>query len=158
HLVDRGKVLYDAGTWTLPSTLDATDLPGSAEEAIRARLLALGPLSRKIAEAQALASHAAFTRGDYALLCPEEPAHRVDQAITEHLSQQALLSNGLVYTLSHAGWASLLTATLSAADRMERHRALVLVYETKPGLSIVHHLLAAGAAEQALDRLSAVLA
>src|SRR5262249_42214791 len=42
-------------------------------------------------------------------------------------------------------------------DRLERHRALVAVYEASPGLSLVHHLLAAGEPARALDRLAEVL-
>ena len=158
HLVDSGKVRYDAGTWTLPSRLDATDLPESTEAAIRERIANLSPLSRFIAEAQAMALSGSFTRQSYALLCPNEPPGRVEQAITELLSQQVLTSDGRIYGLSHEGWASALLASLSKVEKVERHRAVVRVFEPTPGLAMVHHLLGAGADAEALDRLARVLA
>jgi tetratricopeptide (TPR) repeat protein len=157
HLVDTGKVRYDAGTWTLPERLDATDIPGSAEAAIRARIDSLSSLARFIAEAQALAVGGSFVRQSYSLLCPKEPPGRVDQAVTELLAQQILTSDGRVYGLSHEGWASALCGSLSEAEKVERHRALAGVLESTPGLELVHHLLEAGALAEALDRLEKVL-
>jgi serine/threonine-protein kinase len=158
HLVDTGKVRYDAGTWTLPERLDASDVPESSEAAIRARIENLNPLSRFIAEAQALALGGSFVRQSYASLCPKEPPSRVDQAVTELLTEQVLTSDGRVYGISHEGWAFALLAGLSEAEAAERHRALVGVFAATPGLELVHHLLAAGSRAEALDRLEKVLA
>ncbi len=157
HLVDSGRVLYDAGTWTLPKSLDATDLPQSAEAAIQARIEHLSPLARLIAEAQAMAICGAFTRQSYALLYPDETTSRVDHAIAELLSQQLLTSDGRVHALSHEGWASALRLPLSAVEKVERHRALVRLYESDQGLGIIHHLLRAGAHAVALERLQELL-
>jgi serine/threonine-protein kinase len=158
HLVDGRRVLYEAGTWTLPSALDESDLPGSEAEAVATRIASLSPLARFIAEAQAMASHTAFTREEYALLRPRAPSRQVDAAISELLSRHVLTHNGLLYTLSDAAVASTSMAALSEADRAERHGALVPIYELRPGLSVVHHQLAAGTSERALGRLGEVLA
>jgi hypothetical protein len=158
HLIDRRRVLYAAGTWTLPSALDAGDLPRSEAESIAKRVASLTPLALFIAEAQALASHSAFTREEYALLRPREPSLQVDMAISELLGRHVLTSNGGLYTLSDAMFASTLTEALSPVDCAERHSALVPIYELRSGLSIVHHQLAAGASERALRRLHQLLA
>ncbi|HEX4336156.1 MAG TPA: serine/threonine-protein kinase [Polyangiaceae bacterium] len=157
HLVDTGKVRYDAGTWTLPERLDATDLPGTAEAAIRARIRNLSPLSRFLAEAQALSLTSSLERQKYALLCPDEPAGRVERAVTELLAQQIFTTDGRVCALAHEGWAAALRAPLSPAEKSERHRALVGMFEATPGLELVHHLLGAGARAAALDSLAELL-
>jgi hypothetical protein len=158
HLVDAGKVRYDAGTWTLPERLDAADLPLSAEAAIQARIENLGTLSRFIAEAQSMTISGSFVRQSYALLCPAEPPGRIDQALTELLAQQVLTSDGRVYALSHEAWASALRSPLSDAELVERHQALAGVFAQTPGLELVHHLLASGARVQALEQLEKTLA
>lgn len=158
HLVDRGRIQYETGTWTLPGVLDTRDLPRNAEDAIRERLAALPALARFIAQSQALSASSAFTREDYSLLCPDETAEHVDAALTTLLSQQVLVSDGRVMTMAHAGWASALTADLSDGDRRSRHRALVRVYEDRPGILVVQHLFAAGDPERALSRLAPLMA
>ena len=157
HLVDAGKVRYDAGTWTLPERLDATALPLSAEAAIQARIENLATLPRFIAEAQALTLTGSFVRQSYALLCPKDPPGRVDQALTELVAQHVLTTDGRVYGLSHEGWVVALKSPLSEAEKVERHRALVGVFDSAPGLEIVHHLLASGDHARALDRLRPIL-
>jgi serine/threonine-protein kinase len=157
HLVDRGVILYGGGNWSLPARLDAADLPHDAEAAILERIARLGGLPRWLAEAQALASHSAFTREDYALLCPDAKSSVVDRALTELVFHQVLASDGQLHTLAHRGWASSLIASLSDAERAERHRALAGLYEKRPGLTVIRHQLAGGMTEPALDRLAAQL-
>jgi hypothetical protein len=158
HLVDRGRIHYEAGTWTLPGVLDTLDLPRSAEDAIRERVEALPPLARLIAESQALTSSAAFTREDYSRLCPDNSSEQVDAALTALLSQQVLASDGRLMTIAYAGLSSALIAGLSDSERRKRHGALVHVYATKPGLQVVEQLFAAGEPQRALDALAPIMA
>lgn len=156
HLVDKGLFRYERGSWSLPSRLDPADLPSSAEEAMRRRLAELSPSSRRLAEAQALASHETFTRDQYALLwpsCADAAGETVDEAISELVSQQVLLSDGRHYWLAHRGWAFALTSPLSDEDRRARHRALVALYEDPLQAATVRHLLDAGLDSLALDKL-----
>jgi hypothetical protein len=158
HLVDRGKVRYETGTWTLPPVLDTTDLPRSAEDAMRERIDALPPLARFLAESQALSSSAAFAREDYSQLCPDENSEHIDGALNALLSRQVLVSDGRLMTIAHAGCASALTAALSDDERRKRHAALVRLHERKPGLQLVQHLFEAGDPARALDGLGPVMA
>lgn len=68
HLLGRGRIRYQRGGWTLPPARASLALPESAEAAFRERYAALSSRARLLFEAQALASHAAFTRDDYAAL------------------------------------------------------------------------------------------
>ncbi len=158
HLVDKGLVRYEGGSWTLPPRLDATDLPSSAEDAIRARIAALSPLARWLSEAQALATYQAFTRDDYAKVRPDATPSEIDSAITELVSQQAVVGDGRVYSLAHRGWGAALTMHLPDTDRAERHRALASLYEGRLGLGGVRHALLGGLEARALDELSPLLA
>lgn len=157
HLLDKGVVFYEAGGWTLPSMLHASQLPASAEDAMRERSAALSPLARWIAETQCLAGHDAFAREDYGLLCGDESPSRVDAALGELLSQQILSSDGRLYTISHDGWVSVLEQGLHEGARQERFRRLAGLYQQRPGMGAIRHLFSAGCAEQALNELFALL-
>ncbi|HEX4474840.1 MAG TPA: serine/threonine-protein kinase [Polyangiaceae bacterium] len=157
HLVDRRAIQYGGGTWSLPSRIDPSDLPESAEAAIRSRIAGLGPLARTIAESQALASQATFSREDYGVLAGHVDSSALEGAMTELVVNQILVSDGGSYSLAHRGWASSLTAGLSPAERAERHRALVEIYRLQPGLAAVHHMLEGGLEEAGLSRLFELL-
>jgi hypothetical protein len=157
HLVDRGVILYGGGNWSLPARLDTADLPHDAEITIREHIAGLDTIARRLAEAQALASHAAFAREEYALLCPGMRSSIVDRALTELVMSQILVSDGQHYALAHRGWATNLVAPLSDEERSERQRALAGLYQKRPGLTVIRHQLAGGMHEQALDRLSEFL-
>jgi hypothetical protein len=157
HLVDRGSVRYERGGWTLPPRLSASDLPRDAEEAIRARISALTPLARWLAEAQSLATYRAFTRDEYEKLRSDADPHDVDRAITELLTERVVSSDGSMYSLSHRGFDAALAEGLSDTERTERHRALVSLYEGKLPLGVVRHALFGGLEERALSELSPIL-
>jgi len=157
HLVDESIVLYGGGVWSLPSRLDPRDLPRDTEAAIRARIEGLSELARWFAEAQALSSHSGFTREDYALLRPEIETSAVDQALSELVFNQILVSDGRIHTIAHRGWTSSLVARLGPAEREQHHRALAALHEWKPGLAVIRHQLAGGLFERGLDRLAGLL-
>lgn len=160
HLCDQGIVRYEAGSWELPSGLDAAQLPSSAEQAFCERVAGLSPLARLLAQAQALASHDAFSRQEYAALAADSDPQQVDQAITELVSAQVLVSDGRVYTLSHGNRAAAIAAQLAPDELEQRHRVLAELYAQTEAtaLSAVYHMPAAGQFERALDRLSAIIA
>jgi hypothetical protein len=153
HLVDRGAVRYAGGTWTLPGSLATAELPGSAEEAIRARILALDPLARFLVEAQALAFHDVFTDEHYRALRPDVDSARIELAIAELLAEQALASDGQSYTLANRLWKTSLSARLDEGERALRHRTLAAMYRGKSQMAVIHHLFAAGLDEQGLDEM-----
>ena len=63
-----------------------------------------------------------------------------------------------MYTLTHRGFGTALEQVLDAPARADRHRALIAVYEGRPGLGVVRHALLAGLETRALDELSPLLA
>ena len=157
HLVDKGRLRYEGGSWTLPARLDADDLPRDAQEAIQARIDVLSPIARSVVEAQALATHKAFTRDDYVKVCPSASAEQIDTAILELVSQQVVKGDGRMYSLSHQAWNRALIRGLTGEQQAERHRALVPLYEGKLRMGVAHHALLGGLEARALDELSPVL-
>src|SRR5260221_2024761 len=117
HLVDRGSIRYDGGSWSLPGRLRAEDLPSSAEDEIRQRIDALTPSARLMAAAQALASHEAISREEYARLALLPEASDIDPALSELLREQVLVKDSHLYRLAHRGLCPALTAQLGAPDR-----------------------------------------
>jgi hypothetical protein len=157
HLVDRGTFRYERGGWTLPQRLPTSDLPRDAREAIRARISALTPLGRWLAETQSLATYRAFIRDDYEKLRSDLTPRDVDGAITELLTERIVSSDGRVYSLAHGGFEAALLEGLSEEEQAARHRALVPLYEGRLPLGVVRHALLGGLEERALNELQPVL-
>jgi hypothetical protein len=157
HLVDRKRIRYADGTWTLPSTLAATDLPSSAEEALAVKLERLDPHARWLADAQALASHETMTDADYQRLRPDVDTRTTARAVAQLLEHQVLAGDAGAYTLATGVWPALLQARMTPERARECHGALADFYAGS-GLLRVPHLFAAGREEQGLDALLEVMA
>ncbi|MET0386168.1 MAG: protein kinase, partial [Polyangiales bacterium] len=149
-LVDNGSVVYAEGVWRLPAILGSLELPASAEDAMGQQLAVLSPLALQLVEAQALASHHAFTRDDYVTLAGDTPAAETDHAVSELVSRQILARSQEHFVFAHRGWAATAIRRCDAATQRERHRAIARLYEHHLGVEPVHHLLEAGLEEAAI--------
>jgi ABC-type transporter Mla MlaB component len=154
HLVDRGVIRYAAGTWTLPSRLSADDLPRNSADAMRARIEALSPHARFLAEAQALAFYESLRDQDYRALLPELGSQQIEQALSELLEIQVLIGDGTSYTLANRLWSVTLCAALQPDDAARRHRALASMYEPDSRIAFIYHAFAAGLDERGLEGLN----
>ncbi|HVW28213.1 MAG TPA: protein kinase [Polyangiaceae bacterium] len=158
HLADKGLVRYADGAWTLPARLDLSDLPASVEAALQARIAALSPLARLFAQAQAVATHKAFTRDDFTRLT-RATAREIDAAIGDLVSSQLVVSDGRIYSIANENCRAALVSSLDAAETVERHRALIDVYlGRKVPFGVMRHALAAGLDARGLDELAPSLA
>ena len=157
HLVSTGRIRYDDGRWSLPAELSAADLPQSATEALQARIPLLPALARSLAQAHALLGNHVLRREDYAALSPQTALAELDAALLSLLAHEVLQSDGALYSLSHRALADALRASLDGASERELHQALFALRQgqadSHPYLT-VHHLLAAGREQQALDLLA----
>ncbi|HEY2732867.1 MAG TPA: protein kinase, partial [Polyangiales bacterium] len=159
HLIDRGEIIYDAGHWSLPERLSASDLPASSEAAFSERLGQLGPLARRLAEAQALLLHGPLTRADYALLEPTTDSQQLDRALDELVGREIVRSDGATYALAHRSAVELICGDLSTAERNARHLALAQLCEQsdRPAFAAARHLLLAQERAPGLERLMSLL-
>ena len=153
-LVERGVIRYEAGAWTLPAQLSASDLPLSHEQALTEHLAKLSPLARELAECQALAVYGLFTHADYARLAGEQPPGALERALLELVSADVLESDERVYRLKREH-ASLLLALGKPEERARQHAAIARMYQeagARPIFSVLH-LMGSGQEELALERL-----
>jgi len=159
YLLDRGSIKFEGSGWSLPEQLTAADLPATAEDAFRARVDALSPLARRLAEAHSLAEHGTFTRDEYRLLESDAEPGTVDDALDELIAHEVLTTDGVSFGLAHRSSANVLASALSAALRRERHRALGAMFQRtdKPTLASARQLLLAGEHERAFAVLMPVL-
>jgi len=155
HLVDRGSIRYTAGSWTLPVSLSADDLPRSTVLALRARIERLSPHARYLAEAQALAFYDTLTGADYHVLLPDASSTEIELALSELLTAQALVRDGDEYRLAHRMWIAALSGGVSEEQAKLRHRALAELYKRKLSLAFVHHAFLADMHQEALAALDA---
>jgi hypothetical protein len=154
YLVDRGLISYSAGSWRLPSTLQASDLPASTEEALRAQLSSLSPSARMLAEAQALAYSDTFDQEAYRQLRPTADTQQTDRALTELLQLGVVTPAGELYVLANRVWAAALLTQLDAATCKEHHRALAELYTTRSQSARIYHLFAADEDALGLDEFN----
>jgi serine/threonine protein kinase/ABC-type transporter Mla MlaB component len=153
HLVERGLVRYAVGTWTIASRLSAADLPRTGDAAMRARLSALSPQARFIAEAQALALSDAWTDSDYGELLPDVSSSQLERALSELLEAQVLVADRATYRLGTRLWSTVLVAELEPRQLELRHRALAALYRDKVSIAFIHHTFASGQDEEGLAAL-----
>jgi len=158
HLVDTGVASYRDGQWTLPAELRRADLPESAGDALRARIGALPPLARKLAQCQALLGMRGLRCDEYRALAPEAATSELDAALLALLGAEVLESDAERYRLSHPALADILCRMQSASEKRAHHLALYELYARsnlpRPYL-LVPHLVAAGRYAEALDVMAA---
>jgi hypothetical protein len=65
HLIDRGTTRYEGGTWTLPTQLEMSDLPATMAQAFAARVAALSPAARCLADVHALSNYGGLSLQDH---------------------------------------------------------------------------------------------
>ncbi|HTU59032.1 MAG TPA: protein kinase [Polyangiales bacterium] len=143
YLVDRGLISYSAGSWRLPSTLLASDLPASTEDALRAQLSTLSAPARMLAEAQALAYSDAFDQKAYRELRPTADHQETDHALIELLQLGVIAPAGDHFVLANRIWAAALLTQLDEATCRAHHRALAELYTTRSPSARIYHLFAA---------------
>lgn len=151
-LVDDGKITYDAGVWTLPGSLEALELPGSAEDALRQQLAAMSSLARQLVETMAVAPEDTFTLEQLAAVSGATESD-ADRAIMELLRRQMVKADGGRHSLAYESWAAAATSGMSSETRAERHRAIARLLDDEPGAGPLYHLVEGGLLDVAVDRL-----
>jgi hypothetical protein len=159
HLVARGVISYAHGNWTLPEQLARGDLPTRAQDVYRARVAALDPRARRLAQLQSLSAGDGFTRDEYALLDAGAKTPEIDGAINALLTNDIVRGDGATHSLSHGAVRDALLEGVGPHERAELHRALAehAEHTGRPAMQVVLHLFSAGLEQRALDRLLPLL-
>lgn len=101
HLVEQGAVRYAAGTWVLPEEVGALGaLPAGLADAMDARVRALSPLARELAEV--LGVHGgALALADIVVLGGEATENEVFGALDELVRREVLVGSDQGYRFQH---------------------------------------------------------
>jgi serine/threonine-protein kinase len=155
HLVDRGVVRYAAGAWSLPSAIDASDLPASLSDALAARLTHLPEAALELACAFALCPDQSFGFEECSQLsATSDPATRV--ALLEALVRADIVRRvGDDVKLSQPAWTALVRASISCerTQRLERRLAELLERRGGEEFRAAQHWFRSGEIGRALDML-----
>lgn len=155
HLVDRGVAQYRAGSWILPSAIDAGDLPDSMARARDERVADLSEAERRLAQAFSLAPEDAFTMEQALVLAGHGDRATLLGTLASLQRNHVLRRAGETHTLSRAGWIAPLRASIDESLRSLLHRRLAEVFAAKGDpLRQGQHLLMAGQEQRALDVLT----
>jgi hypothetical protein len=157
HLADSQLGRYAAGRWTLPASLNPSNLPSSADEAFASKFATLPRLARELAQTQALSLRGAMSRADYAHLSAGVDGRLLNEAIETLTAERVLVSDGAgcAYTLSQIALVPLLTRDQTPPERRARHRALAVLAETHEAgpIETAYHWFHGDCFPQALDQL-----
>lgn len=146
HLIERGVVRYERGSFVLPGSMQAEELPASLGEAIAAVIASLSPLARELAQILALAK-APLALPEYAaaLGLPPQQGEAVFAAIDELVSVRVLVLERDAYRLRHQGYADAARKALADGRDAALHRRLSSVFEARGDIALqAGHRLEAG--------------
>lgn len=155
HLVDKGVVRYQAGAWTVPDSIDASDLPDSLAGALRARAAKLGSGALKLARAMALSPEQSFSFEECRILSESKDRPRLIQDLNELVTSGVISTDGQYYSLGQQGWVSALGEDLDRDSARTVHARLADMFLQRGSeqFRAAVHLFAAGEEERGLDVL-----
>ncbi|MBN1653564.1 MAG: protein kinase [Deltaproteobacteria bacterium] len=153
HLVDRKLVRYQAGTWTLPSAIDASDLPSSVRELLVERVNKLGADARVLAQTLALCPSLSVNLQECLQLTEHQDAARLLGALDELVAGEILSADEDRYAIAHQVWISILVQELDEVNTKPLQLRLAEMFEKRGNepFRTAQLLLAAGETERALD-------
>jgi tetratricopeptide (TPR) repeat protein len=156
HLLERGVVRYERGSFVLPSSLSQGELPASLGEAIAAAIDDLPPLARELAHTLALAK-APLALPEYArgLGLPAQRSDALFSAIDALVSARVLVLERELYRFRHQGYADAAARAFAVEHSAAVHRRLAAVFEARGDVALqAGHRLEAG---DDLDALAIVM-
>jgi tRNA A-37 threonylcarbamoyl transferase component Bud32 len=159
HLIDRGIVHYTNGLWVLPMEVSADELPVGLAATLSARLAALPPRARRLAETLSVRRGSLSLQLCVALADPEDRADAF--ALVDVLVAQGVLaSSSEGYTFGQEGLRDTLLAEMDPTRGRELHlrlaRALLASSDLSPEEEIEAgwHLLRGGDEVGGAERLA----
>jgi hypothetical protein len=155
HMVARGSLRYEAGSWTLPLELRSAELPASDGDAVQRRLAALSADARTLVEALALTDPSALSLPDYAVLGGQQDPRRTFRALDELVAAGILISEGEQYGVTRPGALEHVRASLDGERLRVLHARIATALQSHPeaSLELSHHLLLGGREHEAIERL-----
>jgi tetratricopeptide (TPR) repeat protein len=156
HLIARGSLRYEAGSWALPIGFSAADLPATDGEALQERLKALPGDALSLLQTLSLTDPRALSLPDYALLTEHGDAARTFRAIDELVAAGLLVAEGEHYRVVDRE-ATAWTQNLGDEQRRAMHGRLARVLQggAAPSSLLLLHMLCGGQEDEAIKRILA---
>ena len=156
-LVARGLARYEAGGWQLPAQIAAGDLPESLAAEWSARIAALTPDARELAELLALVEPGALSIEDYAGLTDHGDSGRAYRALDALVARGLVLPSASRHRFAQRELAPAIAAVLAPARKRALHARIARALEKHENkLLVPRHLLDAGLTREAVERLVAL--
>jgi hypothetical protein len=154
HLCDRGLARYQAGSWSLPGTLDEGDLPTTLAISLAQRLMGMSRDAGELCELLALADGDPLVLLDYPALTEHGDHARVFRALDELVAARVLLADAERYRFTQRGFISVLHEAMDEPRTRALHARLAdaRAVRAEP-LRLAHHLMAAGRDREAVELL-----
>lgn len=155
HLVDQGVARYGSGAWVLPSRFAGNELPASMAQARQAKIDALSPEARLMAQAIALGPDGLYSFDECVTMSNDGDAARVMRTLDELIQSGLVLLAANDYGLEGDGWRETLRQSVEPESARELYLGLARVFQRRPGgdFRTAEYLLAAGEDEAGLDAL-----
>jgi hypothetical protein len=154
HLLDRGELRYEAGSWQVPVELDAASLPSTLSEALSARLDRVSGPALALSEALALVQEDGVPLADYPLLTESEDHAELFRSLDELVGARILSADADRYRFVHQALPGLLRERMGEARRRELSAMISERLLRAPVARRVHHLLQGGQQARALSLLA----
>jgi hypothetical protein len=153
HLLDRGALRYEAGSWQVPADLDAASLPTSLSEALAARMERVSESARALAEALSLVQDDGVALADYPLLTESRDHGELFRSLDELVAARILSADADRYRFSHQALPEVLREQMGEARSRALSGMISERLQQAPLSRRVHHLLQGGQEERALSLL-----
>jgi tetratricopeptide (TPR) repeat protein len=152
YLADQGVVRYQAGAWTLPSDLNAGDMPSSFKETLRARIRKLDTEALRLAQAMALDFDQRLLFEQCVILTEHRDPARVAKNVDALIAAGIVSTDGKRYGLNPRRWVSVLLGDVTEEDKRQLHLRLAELSESRDNdrYLLARHLLYAGEGKRAL--------
>ena len=152
YLVDKRVVRYESGAWTLPQRIDAGDLASSMGQALLARIDALSPGARELAQALALCPEQRVRFEECVLLSAHRQSSRLLLELDELLIADVVRVAGERYEIGQV-WVPALRADCSDARVLHLRIADMFAARGNESFRVAQHLLRGGDEARGLDLL-----
>jgi tetratricopeptide (TPR) repeat protein len=149
HLVDSKVAVYTGGAWALPVAMEALGLPQTIDQALEAKIAALGSLARELLQTLSLMTdHEPLPVTHYSALAPaEENLPALFEALNELIVASVVVSAGDAYVVAHQELVQIARRSIPDAELPGHHRRLAEAYASGPvkdAMVVVHHLYQCG--------------
>ncbi len=153
HLVDASVIRYQAGSWTLPETIHAHDLPAGLVEALKVKLSKLSDEALQLAEVLSLCPEQRLSFDECRIVTRYRDSTQLIRHLDELVAAGIFSTDGKLYALSQQSWASALLSRIDDVRKRDHHLWLADAFERRGNAEfwVIRHLFAAGAKERALD-------